>query len=85
MALSLATSCDTIAEEMSARVQASRDLCAYSWTGWYFGGNVGYAWGRDTGGLWRSWTDVPGSNYTVLAWRKCSARRGAMRCHRRRL
>ena len=33
--------------------------------GAYLGGNVGYGWGRDTGGLWDSWTDVPGQPWTA--------------------
>jgi outer membrane immunogenic protein len=32
---------------------------AYSWTGFYVGGNVGYGWGSNTGAGWNSFTDVP--------------------------
>jgi outer membrane immunogenic protein len=35
----------------------------YNWTGWYVGGNIGYGWGRDTGGLWDSTDSLSYVNY----------------------
>jgi outer membrane immunogenic protein len=32
----------------------------YNWNGWFIGGNIGYGWGEDTGGLWDSFTDPHG-------------------------
>jgi outer membrane immunogenic protein len=33
----------------------------YNWNGWFIGGNIGYGWGEDTGGLWDSFTDPKGA------------------------
>lgn len=56
MALVAAPAC---AADMPVKASPTAIAAAYNWTGWYVGGNVGYGWANNTGGLWDSQVDTP--------------------------
>jgi outer membrane immunogenic protein len=56
------------AADMSLKARPSAaPLAAYDWSGFYVGGNVGYGWAKDTGGLWDSVFDPGGAFAQYLA------------------
>ena len=64
--IAAATFCATpvLAADMAVKAPPAPPA-AYSWTGWYVGGNVGYGWGRDTGGLWDNVVDTVGAGFVA--------------------
>ena len=46
------------AADLPVKARPAAVAAVYNWTGWYVGGNIGYGWGGDTGGLWDSFVDT---------------------------
>jgi outer membrane immunogenic protein len=49
------------AADMPVKAPAPPAPAAYSWTGAYIGGNIGYGWSANTGAGWSSFTDPGGA------------------------
>jgi outer membrane immunogenic protein len=51
------------AADLPVRAPTVVSAPASNWTGFYVGGNVGYGWGNNTGGQWRSFSDDPANPF----------------------